>query len=174
MDTFLNKVLKNPSYEGHTIEYYPHIELLYETGGVIRNEDITELKIPYTQIKKSIFTEYVYNEKCLRVYDNKEREYLHAQQICNKIITDVETSTSAIIIMSMYEYIDPNKFPIINKYHDIRKKIVSTYEYKNITIDLITEQPDINNLKISFMVPCNEQLKKKIMIHFKEVVSSMS
>lgn len=169
MESFLLELFEDSSYNGNTVEYYPHIDLLYETGGTIRNEDMTIIKIPYTQTKKNTFTEYIHNEKCLRIYDNKEREYLHISQSANRIL-----GTAGIIIVSMYEYIDPNKFPIINKYHDVRRKIITSYEYKNIMIDVVNEQPGINQLKLSFVIPCNEQLKKKTLKYLKEVVSSLS
>lgn len=169
MESFLLEIFKNSMYNGNTVEYYPHADLMYENGGTIRNENMTTLKIPYAQTKKNTFTEYIHNEKCLRIYDNKEREYLHISQSTNRILDN-----AGIIIVSMYEYIDPNKFPIINKYHDVRRKIITSYEHKNITIDIINEQPDINQLKISFVIPCNEQLKKKTLKHIKEVISSLS
>jgi hypothetical protein len=184
MESFLMEIFKNPSYNGYTVELYPHVELLYENGGTIRNENIATLKIHYTQTKKNTFTEYIHNEKCLRIYDNKEREYLHiSQSICRVQHLDLpnmkneaspDINKYGIIIVSMYEYIDPNKFPIINKYHDVRRKIVTSYEHKNITIDIIQEQPNMNHIKLSFVIPCNEQLKKKTLKYLKEVISSLS
>jgi len=167
MEQYISNIIDDSSNDGYIIEYYPHIEILYENGGRIKNIDKSSLKIPYQQTKTVECTEYVHYEKILRIYENRSREYLHIQQKYNKLF-------NGLVIVEHMEFIDPNKFPIINKYHDVRRKNIITYEYKNIMIDVITEKPDWTYLKISFTIPSNEQMKKKIRSYFKEVVSSMT
>ena len=81
-----------------------------------------------------------------------------------------------MIIVSENENIDPNKFPILNKYNDVIEKNIINYDEHYITISLITELSSNNKkkyIKLSFNIPknINDSTKIKIMKHFKEAIS---
>lgn len=172
-EKYLDSVLNNPDNVGLTVEYYPNIKLMYQNndvfGGTIMNENISKIKLPYDIVKHTEYTEYTHNEKHLRVYsgETKKREFIHVSQVDNKII-------DGLFVLSKYEYIDPNKFPIMNRYYDVKHVKSTSCERKGVEIFLIEEKDTISYSKISFIVPENEQLKKKIKKEFTTVCSSMS
>lgn len=170
----LREIFNNSSFDGSMVEYYPHINVFYEGGGEIINET-PKFTSPITLVKTNNYTEYVYNEKYLRVFQNKEKEFLQYQQQYSSIISDMNSS-KGLMIISHWEYIDPNRFPIVNKYHDVRHKCISEYEYKNIIIDSILEDNDMNYIRISFPIhtSINDLVKKKLFANFKEVISLVS
>lgn len=177
MSTYLDKLLDNPEYEKMTIEYYPHIQLYYSSdklyNGHILNE--TKIKFPKDNVINVEYTEYTHNEKHLRVYDEepKKREFIHVSQIDNQV-------QDGLYVLSKYEYIDPNKFPIMNKYHDIKHIKSHCLSHKNIDILLIeqtnTRDPidSLKYIKLSMVIPNSEQLKKKLKKEFTIACSLVS
>lgn len=164
MEQTINDIFAIPNMDGYVVEYYPHITKQYEQGGIIANDDginIANRKI----MKEETVVEYIYREKKLLVHENGDREYISAQQEYN-IIGD------GLYVISNIEYIDPNKFPILNKYYDTIRKTVTTYDDKYITISIINEG-NFSYLKISFTINYNEQYKRSIIRHIKEVLSSL-
>lgn len=165
MDIIAN-IFSNPEFDGSLVEYYPHVNIQYETGGTIVNEDLDKLKINLKLRKTEKCTEYIYREKHLTVYD-EEREYQNIQQQKSFI-------NNGLIVISKVENIDPNKFPVLNNYYDIIKKTVQTYDDKYITFTITSEEDGITYTKISFTVVQNDTYKKKILRHLKAIISSLS
>ena len=130
--------------------------------------------------------EYIHREKKLIVDDTGNREYMTIQQKFHSLCefkNKTHDTNSALIVVSKIEYIDPNKFPILNKYHDVSKKSMKIYDDKYIAINVISEY-DFNDkknyehdkqiityIKLSFAVHNNEQYKRSVIRHFKEVIS---
>jgi hypothetical protein len=177
MNTYLDTLLSNPDYEKMTVEYYPHIQLHYDANklyaGSLVNE--TNIKFPIENVNQVEYTEYTHNEKHLKVYDGeqKKREFIHIVQVDNKI-------QDGLYVVSKYEYIDPNKFPIMNKYHDIKYIKSQCLSHKGIDIFLIEQRTASNStdslkyIKLSMVIPSNEHMKKKFKKEFTVACSLVS
>jgi hypothetical protein len=177
MENIIEQIFQKQELDGCTVEYYPHIFLNYTTGGTFKNENISELKINNAYITDDNVTEYIHREKKMIIHNNGDREYFNIKQKYNDISKD-----AGLFIVSKIECIDPNKFPILSQYYDISNKIIKSYDYRYINISLIKENilidknqhSEITYIKISFVIPNDISIKKKIIKHIKEVLSSLS
>jgi len=159
------------------IEYYPHINLVYNCGGYLKNETVDKLNLPDAKynITTDSYTEYIHREKKMIIHENGEKDFVKNHQIHYHIQQIDETI--GLIVISEFEYIDPNKFPILHKYYDVVKKNIINYDDRFLTVSLITENPNEPTMKkyikISFNIPKNfdELCKKRIIKHLKEALS---
>lgn len=168
MEEFLTEIFSDHNFDDCVFEYYPHINIQYKTGGTIVNENIETLNMPFSLIKTDTITEYIYRERKMIVESSGDKEYQNVHQIHCYVKPN---NANGLVIISQIEYIDPNKFPVLNSYYDINKKVVRTYDDKYITIQLISENNDMNYIKISFNITQNEEYKKRIKRHFTKVIS---
>lgn len=163
-ENIIEEIFNLPDLDECVVEYYPHVNVLYESGGSFQNETNIDFKFPNYSITDEDVTEYVYHDKKLIFHHNtNDREYTLIQQRFNKI-------QDGLFIVSKIDYIDPNRFPILCQYYDKTQKHIKTYFGKYLTVFVITEN-DINYLKISFNINYDEHYKKKIIKNLKEVIS---
>lgn len=174
MDDTIKEIFSVPKLDGCTVEYYPHIIKQYNSGGIIKNDKNKTFNLQKYPMKEETCIEYVHREKKLIMYDSGDREYVSVQQKLHKI-------TDGLYVVSKIDCIDPNKFPILNKYHDVKRKMTKIYDDKYITISVISEhnmntmlsQDDITYIKLSFVINYDEHYKRSVIRHFIEVVSSL-
>lgn len=150
-----------------TIDYYPHIVVDYATGGHLMNETITEYEKIFDndgKYTKNVYdyTEYVHNNKKMLVHANNDKEYIEISQL------------ECIVSKGLYNlhnfiHIDPNKFPILNKYYDVCNYHELVYKNKYLNVHLISDLTNsISFIKISFSLPkydtyqTDDKLKKII------------
>jgi hypothetical protein len=186
MENIIKEILSTPKFDGCVVEYYPHVIRQYETGGFIKNETELVFNPPNIPTRTEKMVEYIHREKKLVVYESGDREYLSVQQKFNQLCDGSPNSAtydgtgkmenSALVIVSKVDCIDPNKFPMLNKYYDICRKTVTIFDDKYITISIISEnnidgESQFTYIKISFLIHNNEQYKRGVLRHFREVVS---
>lgn len=171
MDSALNEIFQMQNLEECIIDYYPHIIMQYDTGGIFQNETFTSLNVPNAHESCDTVTEYVHREKKLIIHESGDREYLSIQQKMHKL-------SDGLFVVSKVDCIDPNKFPILCKYYDICNKKIKSYDDKYITTSIISEsisKNNINYIKMSFTITPtiirDDVIKRKIIKRFKEVVS---
>ena len=165
-DSTISEIFDIPIVSEHNIvEYYPHIIQQYNHGGMFKDEKFELVNNENYSVKTDIFTEYIHREKKLVVHESGDREYLLIKQLACKL-------SNGLDIVSDVECIDPNKFPVLNKYYDICKKNVVSYEDNYITISSISEKNN-NYIKLSFQIPkkFDEQYKRRVLRHFKAALS---
>jgi len=174
MANIINEYIFDNNLDKCTVDYYPHISVQYNTGGMIINETCESLNIPNFGISEETLTEYTYRDKKLIIYDSGNKEYLSVNQKLHKI-------SDGLFIISKVDCIDPNKFPILKKYDNICKKNIISYDHKYFTTSLVTEiYQDSNNvektikyIQISFTITNDERYNNHLMKYFREVVSSL-
>jgi hypothetical protein len=167
IETFIktiNDVFNNPEYEGLTLNYYPHLTNQYNSGGQFKNETISDISKYYSEppIEES-YTEYVHKDKSMFVTKyinesenavlNKDFQYNH--QIDYRI-------TDGLYLIMKIEKIDPNRFPILQKYYNTIETNVKSFNEKYINVSLITENQTLTYLKISITITNDDHIKKKI------------
>lgn len=173
IENIIKEILLNPNLYGCIVEYYPHIIKLYDMGGQIKTENLSTFTISNYSIMSDTITEYIHREKKMIVHESDnnqlccDREYLNIQQKHNMLTTE------GLFIVSRIEHIDPNKFPILNKYYDITKKKIKTFRNKYISVSIIneTEHFDEQYIKLSFGVNNNEQYINSVLRHVKGVIA---
>lgn len=173
MSNIINEYISDPTLEKCIVDFYPHIQLNFKTGGFLINETCDELKIPNIGITEENVTEYIHRDKKLIIYESGNKEYLSINQKSNKI-------NNGLFIVSKIDNIDPNRFPILKNYDNICKKNIITYDNKYFTTSLIHESYSENNkdknikyIQISFIITNDERFNIHLIKHFKEVVSSL-
>lgn len=181
METTIDEIFANPRLDGCIVEYYPHVILQYENGGTLKNDANLDLSVfSKFATRDEKYTEYIHREKKLTVYSSDDnecnnREYVTVQQKYNKLIPVTNSKetvpvSACLFVVSKIDCIDPNKFPILNKYYDICEKTVKIFDDKYLTISIIQEK-SITYIKISFAVNRDVQYKRGVLRHLKEVIS---
>lgn len=167
-EQIIDRICLSSDMTGCVINYYPHIIKQYTNGGKFKNENFNELKIFTKNLVEEITTEYIYKNKKMIVDANGNKEFQCIQQkTC--------FMNNGLYEVLNIEFIDPNKFPILNKYYDVSKKHVYKYLDKYVTVSLINETIDekttINYIKLSFSVPQNETQKQSLYRHLKAIIA---
>jgi len=163
MEETIRKLFLNEDFDGCVVEYYPHITKMYETGGMIKDEKNINLNFSKYQVKEEEYTEYVFHDMKKIMYETGEREYTITQQkFC--CVED------GLYVVSKTECIDPNKFPVLNKYYDICHKKIKTFSNKYISISVISENNKIH-LKMSFNIISDEHHQHGVIRCLKEAIS---
>lgn len=173
MEDTIKEIFAIPKLDGCVVDFYPHIIQQYNTGGIIKNERDTIFNLQMYPVREEKYIEYIHREKKLIIYDSGDREYVSVQQKLHKI-------TNGLYVVSKIDCIDPNKFPILNKYYDVKRKSTKIYDDKYITISIISEydkdtvtpsSDDITYIKLSFVINYDDHYRRSIIRHLTEVIS---
>lgn len=172
MDIF-QQILQTEQYNDCIVEYYPHIIMHTDKcGSIITTEDFSKLKIPIERDDDKNIVEYICGDKkMIIIIDNlyeeeKCKEYMNVQQKGYFI------DNSGVFVIANIKNIDPNRFSNVDKYFDVVRKHEITYRNKCISLTLVTEkneENELNYIKIWFNI--SDTNKKSLSKHFKEVIS---
>jgi hypothetical protein len=177
MEKYINALFLNTDLEGCVVEYYPHIENISSKCGNIRDEkpyldkDENNIKLSHLQCSESEYTEYIHGWKIMNIYESGIHEYKYIQQK----YTDIH---DGLYVVSKIDYIEPNKFPILSKYYDIRHKKTKTYHDKYFDISYIKEErkdemseEKVNKIYLKLIFEINTKYQKNIIRHITSIIS---
>lgn len=165
----INKIIDDPQYSNNVVEYYPKITKLCDNiGNIDMGKKLYDhinnlLNKKYSNVTTLRTIEYIYHEKKLVISElENSREYIQCRQTGHVF-------GNGMIIMYKKSRIDPNKFPIIDKYDDVQEKQTITYRLRNVIIDIVQENSKIFYIKIIFT--CDTNVKKNILKSINEIIS---
>ena len=172
MEETITEIFKIPNVDGTTVDYYPHIKADGRIGYFL-DEPTVQFNAQNFSQKEEKYTEYVHYNKRMVIHETGERDYMLHKQVFQKI-------ADGLFVVSKIEYIDPNRFPILCKYHAVCRRTIKTYDDKYITVSIITEEyPNENYLgrltyiKISFIIENTDKFMNGVIRHIKAALSSI-
>lgn len=112
----------------------------------------------YKKIYESIYQIYVYNNLYLSIdLNNNNKKCELVENYENKIIKNV------IIIKSLVKEVDVTCFPFIDKYHDVVKRYITSYQNG---INIIKEVSNETKESVTFVRVNNKQIDIDKLINF--------
>ena len=118
--------------------YFPTVQFTENTGTINLN------KYQFDKLLRLLIREYgKYTKLCELYYNYYNKKYVIING-CDKKLLQIDTFDTIIEKNIIYNIvteteIDINKFPIIDKYHNIVKKNIMEYKVNDYSIQMITE-----------------------------------
>ncbi|AYV78757.1 MAG: hypothetical protein Edafosvirus30_8 [Edafosvirus sp.] len=152
----VKKIFSDTEYKDCLFQIHPIIEMYHESGGsiVIEEKLWNTLEAKFKKFKKTenVITSYTFRDLELTIDKHDNRSYIIKSPV--KIILDKE-----LLIVSKIDYITPEKFPIIDKYHKKSVQNISSYLCNSINVSFIVDDNNYHYILINFMN--NDKNKKE-------------
>lgn len=156
----MNQIPFDNIYKDHIFVIYPFITKYEGYGSITVSEDkfnILTNKLSKTESNSIKSKVYIYRDLEYHTFDN-QNDNQNDDFVIHKKIVHTCTDNNFLLTISKCEILDNNSFPKLNKYHDEYTKIIKTYKFGNITLDIVTANEKYNYIEITFRYNFNLNL----------------